>query len=173
LGADFADGEAERLWHEHEASRDGVLDAHGLTREAFWSTFHEIEDPAARAEATYVYDDAAAVVPALERPVGLVTHCQPYLTEPILEHLDIADWFDTVVCGGDDVGWKPDPGPLETAMADMGVAGGRGVMAGDAPADVGAANNAGLDAVHVARHPESNGSAGATHRVSTLRALQK
>lgn len=174
LGIDFDDREAERLWHEHEASRDGVLDDHGLSREAFWSTFHEIEDPIARAEATFVYDDAAAVVPTLDRPVGLVTHCQHYLTEPLLAHHDMADWFDTVVCCDDDVGWKPDPGPLEVAMADLGVATGHasGLMAGDAQTDVAAAKNAGLDAVHVARSTTSTGVAVDGRRISALTDLE-
>lgn len=151
LGRSFSRREAERLWHEDEAGRDAVLAAHDVDRERFWRTFHETEDPQARAEATYVYDDAATVVPSLSTPVGLVTHNQHSAT--ILDHLDIGDWFDTVVRGGDSVGWKPDPGPLEAAMADLGVdrADSSGAMAGDAPTDVGAARNAGLEAVHVAR----------------------
>jgi phosphoglycolate phosphatase len=160
LGRGFSADEAERLWYERETARDRVLDAHDVDREAFWSTFHEVEDPAARAAATYVYDDAASFVPALTEPVGLVTHCQSYLTEPILERLDIADWFDAVVCCSDDLGWKPDPAPVRQAMADLGVGapGHRGVLAGDAPTDVGAARAAGLDAVHVARHgPDHHG----------------
>jgi len=153
LGREFTPSEAERLWYEVESARDAVLDAHDVTPAAFWDTFHAVEDPLSRAEATYLYDDAAEFVAARDAPLGLVTHCQPYLTEPILDALDIADWFDHVVCCTDETGWKPDPRPMELAMDGLGVGGTghRGVMLGDAPSDVGAARNAGLDAVHVQR----------------------
>ena len=153
LGRAFTERDAERLWYELADDREVVLAAHDVDPAAFWATFHEVDEPAARAEATYVYDDAAAFVPERTAPVGLVTHCQDYLTGPILDALDIADWFDTVVCCSDDVGWKPDPRPVELAMADLGVGGPghAGVMAGDAPTDLGAARNAGLDGVHVRR----------------------
>jgi len=172
LGSAFSPAEAERLWYEVDAEREAVLEAHDVTPESFWETFHAVEDPVSRAEATYVYDDAAEFVPARDRPVGLVTHCQPYLTEPILDALDIADWFDAVVCCTEETGWKPDPRPMELAMngLDVGGNGHRGVMVGDAPSDVGAARNAGLDAVHVQRHErlaESTPSLG-DHRVTTL-----
>ncbi len=153
LGCQFTETDAERLWYEHEDDRGRVLDAHDVDHATFWETFHAVEEPAARAGATYVYDDASAFVPTREEPVGLVTHCQSYLTEPILSTLDIADWFDAVVCCSDALGWKPDPAPVQRAMADLGVEPGHaGVLAGDAPADVGAARAAGLDAVHVNRH---------------------
>jgi len=164
LGAPFTDREAEALWYGLGDQRRRILDRYGTTPEQFWETFHEVEDPVARAEATFLHDDAA-FVNDLDTPVGLVTHCQPYLTGPVLDRLDIGDWFDTVVCCTDEVGWKPDPAPVERAMREVGVLdpvatdGGRpdgdpprGVLAGDRAADVGAAWNAGLDAIHVERH---------------------
>lgn len=172
LGCEFTDDEAERLWYEVEDDRNAVLTDHDVSPDAFWETFHDVEDPIARGEATYVYDDAAEFVPRIEEPVGVVTHCQDYLTEPILSALDIADWFDTVVCCSDEVGWKPDPRPVELAMADLGVGynGNEGVLAGDAPSDLGAARNAGLDAVHVARNGFAEGKVPerAHHQVSRL-----
>jgi phosphoglycolate phosphatase len=160
LGHAFTEREAQLLWYGYGDGRDRLLDDMTIDPDRFWRVFHDVEDPRARGEATYVYDDAAAVIPDLEVPVGLVTHCQEYLTEPILETLDIADWFDTVVCCTDETGWKPDPRPLEMTMAALGVGnnGHAGVMAGDDPQDVGAAWNAGLDAVHVQRRdPETTG----------------
>jgi phosphoglycolate phosphatase len=152
LGREFTDSEAETLWYGVGGAREALLDSVGVDPEAFWDAFHSVEDPAARARATYVYDDAERVVPALDGPTGLVTHCQPFLTNPILDRLDIRDWFDAVVCCTDETGWKPDPAPVEDVMADLGVADGReGVLVGDDPADVGAAWNAGLDAAHVRR----------------------
>jgi phosphoglycolate phosphatase len=151
LGCSFADREAEAIWYDLAGAADAALAAHGVERPRFWEAFHAVEDPIARAESTYLYDDAA-VIAALDDPVGVVTHCQRYLTEPVLEHLDIADWFDTVVCCDDEIGWKPDPAPLQRAIGDLGMTGRSGVLAGDGPHDVGAAWNAGLDAVHVERH---------------------
>jgi phosphoglycolate phosphatase len=153
LGHAFTDREAELLWYGVGGAREEVFADRALTPERFWETFHEVEDPRARAESTFVYDDAAAFVRDLDRPTGLVTHCQSYLTEPLLEYHDIADWFDTVVCCDDEVGWKPDPTPVEHAMNRLGVGatGHRGALVGDDPDDVGAAWNAGLDAVHVER----------------------
>jgi phosphoglycolate phosphatase len=160
LGTPFTASEREVLWYGL-GDRQVVYDRHDVSEAEFWRLFHEEEDPVARAEATYLHDDGAFVAD-LDVPVGLVTHCQDYLTMPVLEHLDIADWFDAVVCCDDDLGWKPDPAPVERAMRDIGVLdhavatdGGqaaRGVLAGDQVADVGAAWNVGLDAIHVERH---------------------
>jgi phosphoglycolate phosphatase len=151
LDAGFGPAEAETLWFGSAARRSDLLSARGVDQKRFWTVFDEEEDPAARAEATSLYDDAADFVPSLSTPVGLVTHNQHI--SPILDTLGIADWFDTVVRCGDGVGWKPDPRPLEVAMTDLDVdrPGPSGAMVGDAPADLGAARNAGLDAVHVDR----------------------
>ena len=153
LGHGFTDDEAELLWYGIGNARDELLSAADIDRDRFWDVFHEVEDPVTRAESTYVYDDATDFVTDLDMPVGVVTHCQEYLTGPVLERLDIADWFDTVVCCSDETGWKPDPEPVEIAMRDLGVGynGHAGAMAGDDSADVQAAHNAGLDGIHVSR----------------------
>ena len=169
LSYDFSDREARALWHGLVGNRDAYLKRLGFDPIEFWETFHTIEDPEERVEATYVHDDARLVAD-LDAPVGVVTHSQPYLAEPVIDALDIGDWFDTVVCCGEDVGWKPDPGPLEVAMADLGVTAGgaRGVMAGDAPTDVGAAKNAGLHAIHVARGTPASGAPAGDRRITSL-----
>ncbi|WP_336036449.1 HAD family hydrolase [Halobacterium yunchengense] len=152
VGHEFSDYQAEVLWHGLGGSRDDHLREWGFDPPAFWDAFHEVEDPGARAEATYLYDDAARVAD-LDGPVGVVTHCAEFLTGPVLDSLDVADWFDVVVCCDDDIGWKPDPRPIELALADLGADNGHdGVYVGDAASDVGAAKNAGLDGVHVERH---------------------
>ena len=150
LGYDFSEDEARRIWHGLGSDPNQPIVDAGLDPGRFWETFHEVEDPVARAEATFIYDDASFVAD-LDRPVGLVTHCQRHLTDPVLNVLDIRDWFDSVVCCTDETGWKPDPTPVELAMANLDAAG-DGVLAGDGAHDVGAAWNAGLDAVHVERH---------------------
>ncbi|WP_338729624.1 HAD family hydrolase [Haladaptatus sp. DJG-WS-42] len=152
LGRPFSDREAEILWHGLGGKRDDKLAEWDIDSNEFWPAFHAVEDPAARAEATYLHDDAAFVAD-IQTPVGLVTHCQPFLAHPVLAHLDITDWFDTIVCCSDDVGWKPDPGPVSFAMSELGVSpAAHGVLAGDGSNDIGAAWNAGLDGIHVERH---------------------
>jgi phosphoglycolate phosphatase len=150
LGCSFSDREARVLWHGHRDARQRILPADVSIAE-FWRTFDAIDDPQARAEATFLYDDARPIGD-LDGPVGLVTHCPAPMTAAVLQHLDVRDWFDSVVCCDEDVGWKPDPRPVETAMGELGVNGVHsGALAGDGPGDVGAAWNAGLDALHVAR----------------------
>jgi phosphoglycolate phosphatase len=151
IGYEFSREQAENLWHGLGGPRNEQLERWNVDPDAFWTTFHEVEDPMARAEATYLYGDAERFA-AFERPLGLVTHCQRYLTDPVLDHVGISDWFDAVVCCTEETGWKPDPTPVEMTLREMDVAGGVGVLAGDSPHDVGAAWNAGLDAVHVERH---------------------
>jgi len=153
LDVTFTDREAELLWYGIGDARNLLLEERDIDQEQFWRVFHEVENGQSRAAATYLYDDAKSFVPEIDAPVGVVTHCQKYLTDPVLDTLDIADWFDTVVCCTDETGWKPDPEPVEKAMRDLGVAhnGHTGVLVGDDPSDVGAAHNAGLASVHVNR----------------------
>jgi phosphoglycolate phosphatase len=153
VGRPFTEREAEQLWYGLGGSRNEQLREWGFEPTSFWEAFHEVEDPIARAEHSFVYEDAAFVAD-LDRPTGLVTHSQQRLTDAALEALDIRDWFDTVVCCSDDLGWKPDPAPVTLALSNLGLGadGANGVLVGDGPQDVGAAWNAGLDGVHVERH---------------------
>ncbi|WP_267640560.1 HAD family hydrolase [Haloarchaeobius amylolyticus] len=163
LGREFTDREAHIIWNGLTGKRDDQLRAWGIDPAEFWPAFHSIENPEVRAERTFLHPDAE-FVGELDAPVGLVTHCQQFLTDPVIDHLDIRDWFDTIVCCTDDTGWKPDPDPVYRALADMDVEYRRvasdggvgsvadGVLAGDGSCDVGAAWNAGLDAIHVERH---------------------
>ncbi len=152
LGREFTDREADILWNGLSGSRNVQLRAWDIDPASFWDAFHAEEDPQVRAEQTYLHDDAA-FVGDLETPVGLVTHCQQFLADPVLDHVGIRDWFDTTLCCTGETGWKPDPTPVECVMNEMGVAenGHRGVLAGDGANDVGAAWNTGLDAIHVER----------------------
>lgn len=149
----FTDREVEILWHGLGGERNRTLQSWGIAPDEFWAALHEIEDPQVRAEATFLHDDAARLLRNVDGPIGIVTHCQSYLTEPVLDRLDVRDWFDTVVCCTPDVGWKPDPAPVERAIDRLGVDDPtNGIMVGDGPPDVGAAWNADLDAAHVERH---------------------
>lgn len=175
LGHGFTEREAEVLWYGVGSAREEVLAELGVEPDRFWEVFHEVEHPERRARASFVYDDAADFVSELDGPVGVVTHCQSYLTGPLLDRLDIGDWFDTVVCCDDDIGWKPDPEPVHRAMADLGVGhdGHVGALAGDNPGDIGAARNAGLDGIHVERGSPvgMDRRVRSDHRVTSLRDL--
>jgi phosphoglycolate phosphatase len=156
LGRRFSDREARVLWHGLGGPRGDTLREIGVDPEAFWPAFHAVEDPVARAEATYLHDDAARLLDRVDDaggPTGLVTHCQRFLAEPVLDRMDLDGRFDAVVCCTDETGWKPDPAPVKLAMRELGVdpQADRGYYAGDGESDVGAAWNAGLDAVHVER----------------------
>ncbi|MWV64794.1 HAD hydrolase-like protein [Halorubrum sp. JWXQ-INN 858] len=156
LGRRFSDREAYVLWHGLGGARADTLRDLGIDPDRFWPAFHAVEDPAARAASTFLHDDAARLLDRLAEstaPAGLVTHCQRFLADPVLDRLDLHDRFDAIVCCTDDTGWKPDPDPLRLAMREMGVSAAtdRGYYAGDGESDVGAAWNAGLDAVHVER----------------------
>ncbi|WP_311172446.1 HAD family hydrolase [Halobellus ordinarius] len=176
LGREFTDREAEVLWHGLGGARDAQLRAWGIDPGTFWPAFHDIEDPQARAEATFLHDDAAALVSdlvAADVPVGVVTHCQAFLAEPVVDRLEVGDWFDAFVTCTPELGWKPDPEPVRQAIDGLGLdpdAPGRGVLAGDGASDVGAAWNAGLDGIHVERHsPQRRGHCVlADHRVSSF-----
>lgn len=151
LGYRFTDREAEAFWHGFGGERNATLEAAGLDPERFWDVFHDEEDAEARANATFLYEDAE-LVGEIDAPTVLVTHCQEYLTGPVLSKLDIADWFDTVVCCTAETGWKPDPTPVERALSRADARDGPGILVGDGPHDIGAAWNAGLDGAHVERH---------------------
>ena len=157
LDRPFRDAEAERLWHGLSGSRNAQLRRWGIEPTAFWEAFHAVECPTERAASTYLHEDAAFVAD-VDVPTGIVTHCRPFLTEPVLEHLDVADWFDVVVCCSDETGWKPDARPVERALDALDVTPGtdRGVLAGDNDTDVGAAWNAGLEAILVDRFGPSH-----------------
>ena len=159
LGRPFSDREAEILWHGLGGARDPQLRQWGIDPTEFWSVFHDEEEPLVRAESTYLHPDAVEFMAEIDGqgvPVGLVTHCQEFLTQPVLQHLDITDWFDSIVCCTEALGWKPDPAPVTHAMSELGVdTSHRGVLAGDGQSDIGAAWNAGLDGIHVERHGSS------------------
>ena len=153
LDYEFDEREIRVLWHGLTGSRNDQLREWGLDPEAFWPVYHDVEDPTARAQAAYLYDDARELLSTIDAPTGIVTHSQPYLTGPTLDALGLGEQFDAVVCCDEELGWKPDPAPVERAMRELGVAGNghTGVMVGDSPQDIGAARNAGLEAIHVER----------------------
>lgn len=154
LDISFSPTEARRIWYGRDGLRNELLVENGIDPSDFWEAFHRIESPTARARATELHPDAA-VIADVSDPIGVVTHCQSYLLEPILDRLDIDDWFDTIVCCSDELGWKPDPRPVSAAMTDLAVEGGDGALVGDSQADIQAAKNASLTSIFVDRNGQS------------------
>jgi len=169
LGVTFDDRAVGRLWYGLGGDRDAILRRWGLDPDRFWAVFDRVDDPERRAAATHLYEDAAAVG-RLDAPTAVVTHCPEPVTDRVLEALDLRDWFDAVVCCSSETGFKPDPGPVERALAAVGCPAASGVLVGDGAGDVGAAWNAGLEAAHVERHGhEHRGHCVlADHRVDSL-----
>ena len=152
LGYDFSQEQAQILWHGLGGFRNDQLARWNVDPASFWEAFHAVEDGQRRARHTFLYPDAERFAEH-DGPLGLITHSQPALARPTLEYLGIRDWFDAVLCCSDDIGWKPDPEPVERVLADLDVRNDdSGVLAGDGMTDIGAAWNAGLDGVHVERH---------------------
>ncbi|WEL20521.1 HAD family hydrolase [Halorhabdus sp. BNX81] len=90
-----------------------------------------------------------AVQTAAERyRVGLVTNGDPWMQSQKLAGLGIGDRFETIVHGGHDAAYKPDPEPFYTALDELDVDRDRAVHVGNSlSADVAGAHNAGLRSV--------------------------
>jgi len=80
---------------------------------------------------------------------GLCTN-KPYaVTMQILNALDIAGYFSSIVGGDSTSEKKPHPLPLQTCLEELRVSSGVSVMIGDSGADVGAARAAGVPVILV------------------------
>ncbi len=93
--------------------------------------------------------EALAALKAHGARLAICTNKAERFTLPLLETLDLARWFDTVICG-DTLGegmLKPKPEPLQAMVARAG--GGRCVFLGDTSNDVDAARAAGVACVAV------------------------
>ena len=75
---------------------------------------------------------------------GICTNKPLSVTRLILDTLDIAGFFDSVVGGDSTPHKKPHPLPLQTCLQELGVGPGEALMVGDSGADVGAAQAAGV-----------------------------
>lgn len=82
-------------------------------------------------------------------PQGLCTNKPSGVTRQILQALDIAGFFASVIGGDSTAARKPDPLPLTACLAELGAAPGAALMIGDSGADVGAARAAGVRVVLV------------------------
>ena len=75
---------------------------------------------------------------------GICTNKPEGVSRQILQSLDIAGFFNSVIGGDSTAARKPDPLPLETCLGELGVNAVDALMIGDSGADVGAAKAAGV-----------------------------
>ena len=101
---------------------------------------------------TRLFDGFDAVLDRLERegmPWGIVTNKPGWLTEPLVEAMNLHHRASSVVSGDTLARRKPHPDPLLHAAAEMGVAAADCVYAGDARRDIEAGMAAGMLTVGV------------------------
>jgi len=79
--------------------------------------------------------------------LGCVTNKAAEFTHPLLHDLDIARYFEVIICGDDTIDKKPHPMPLLTAAQRMQVNPQRSLMLGDSSNDVRAARAAGFQII--------------------------
>lgn len=79
--------------------------------------------------------------------LGCVTNKAREFSAPLLHDLDIAKYFELIICGDDTVRKKPDPLPLITAAEKMQVNPEKALMVGDSVSDVNAARAAGFQII--------------------------
>ena len=93
---------------------------------------------------TRLYPQAAETLAALNKKrKAVVTSKEVRFTKIILEHFDIAKYFDAIVGGDTTPARKPDPGPVLEAMRQLSSSARETVMIGDSENDVIAGKRAG------------------------------
>lgn len=97
--------------------------------------------PHAREVLEYFYHAGVRQALCTNKPISV--------TRQILDALDIAGFFDSVVGGDSTPVKKPNPLPLQTVLQELGVKPDDAVMIGDSGADVGAARAAGMPVILV------------------------
>ncbi len=75
---------------------------------------------------------------------ALCTNKPHGVTRQILDALDIAGYFDSIIGGDSTPHKKPHPLPLQTCLEELETSPGQAIMIGDSGADVGAARAAGV-----------------------------
>lgn len=93
---------------------------------------------------TRLYSQVAQTLAALDnKRKAVVTSKEVRFTSILLEHFDIAKYFDAIVGGDTTPARKPDPGPVLEAMRQLGSSANDTVMIGDSENDVIAGKRAG------------------------------
>lgn len=126
------------ITRDHDGKVDDDLLEHALKifRPAYLSTDFEKTQLAVGAERVLEALHSAGF------PCAIVTNKPQVPTLGILDKFDLTERFQTVICGDTLPTCKPDPAPLEHALAACGAV--RGWMIGDSDADSAASGAAGL-----------------------------
>ena len=133
----------------------------GLLRLGFGLEPDSARFPALRERLLEIYRDHLAVhtavfpgmsevldgIEALGLRWGVVTNKPGWLTEPLLQQLDLTDRMACIVSGDTVTQRKPDPAPMLHACTLMGCTGGGCVYVGDAERDIQAGRSAGMRTV--------------------------
>jgi phosphoglycolate phosphatase len=99
---------------------------------------------------TRLYPQVSETLAAFDKkPKAVVTSKEGRFTRIILEHFDIAKYFDAIIGGDTTPARKPDPGPVLEAIKQLGCAASETVMIGDSENDVIAGKRAGTFACAV------------------------
>ncbi|MEM7304015.1 MAG: phosphoglycolate phosphatase [Pseudomonadota bacterium] len=101
---------------------------------------------------TTIYPDCIEVLKYFfERdiPIGCVTNKPRQFTSPLLEKLDLSQYFSALVCGDDLEKKKPEPEPVLEAIRQLNGEPSKGYMVGDSETDILAAKRAGAGAIYV------------------------
>jgi phosphoglycolate phosphatase len=120
-------------------------------RDALVPRFMEIYSACAT-DSTHLVPHARAVLEQLYHSgvrQGLCTNKPVEVTRQILNALDIAGFFGSVIGGDSTSAKKPDPTPLLACLEELGLDPDDAVMIGDSGADVGAARAAGVPVILV------------------------
>jgi phosphoglycolate phosphatase len=102
--------------------------------------------------ATGLYDGVLSVLSELKSAnikLGLITNKPRLFTLPLLQALNIADYFSDVLCGDDLEFKKPHPLPVLTALENLSVTAQQTIMVGDSISDIKSASAAGVKTVAV------------------------
>jgi phosphoglycolate phosphatase len=94
--------------------------------------------------------ETLAALQAVGARLAVVTNKRTDLSLPLLEALDLAGWFHSIVCGDTAARPKPAPDPALHACAELGLAPAEVLFVGDSTTDVVCARAAGCDVVCVA-----------------------
>jgi pyrophosphatase PpaX len=94
-------------------------------------------------------EDVLRELKAQGRRLGVVTAKRRMTVGLAFKRLGIEPWFDVVVTCDDTTAHKPDPEPIELALARLGASPEDAAYVGDSPFDVAAARGAGVFAVAV------------------------
>jgi phosphoglycolate phosphatase len=148
--ATFVGKGAEVLVHRALTDRlDGRVDEATFAkgRAAFYRHYHDTNG-----KATIVFEGVPEALALLRESgirIGCVTNKPREFTRPLLEQLQLASLFDTIVAGDDVTEKKPHPEPLFAGCRNMGVEPAHARMIGDSRNDALAAQAAGMHAILV------------------------